>query len=281
MVALALGAVIVALYPLASLVGSAVVGGGPAVLRPSFYTSAPPPACGVHQTGGGPIGGIGPQIEGTLVLLALSGAVGIPAGLLAGIYLSEYGRRRFGQLIGLVIDALLGLPSILIGIFVFALFVRLDYRDAQSVIAGTVALALLMVPIVAKATETALRSVPSSVREGALALGFPRHRVTLRVVLGSARSALVTGCLVAVMRAGGETAALLMTNAGSMFWMTNLHAPGPALAPFVYEALTSYGGSPNYTTDAWGAVLVLLLIIAAVSLAARLFAGSGEEGSAS
>jgi phosphate transport system permease protein len=278
-VVLTVGAVAIAVFPLVSLIASSVVGGGSAVVRPSFYTATPPPACGLNQSNC-PLGGIGPEIEGTLVLLGLSGAVGIPVGLLAGIYLSEYARRRAGTAIGLAVDALLGLPSILLGIFVVACFLRFDRLDAQSALAASAALALLIAPIVARATEASLRLVPDSVREGALALGFPRHRVTLRVVLGSARTALVTGILLAVMRAAGETAAVLLTAGTSTFWMTDLRSPTPALAPFIYDAVTVNLASANYTTDAWGAVLVLLLIIAAVSLAARLAVGDREGGSA-
>ena len=277
-VALVVGAVALAAFPLVSLLETAVAGGGAAVLRPSFYTSSPPPACGVGQTAC-PLGGIGPEIEGTLVMLGLAAAIAVPAGILVGIYLSEYGRHRLGHAVSLVIDVMVGVPSILIGVFVYAAFLRYDRFDAQSAFAGAAALAVLMVPIVTKATDAALRTVPVSVREGALALGFPRHRVTLRVVLGSCRSALVTGSLLAAMRAGGETAALVLTAGESTLWITNLRTQTPALAPFIFDALTVFT-SPNYTTDAWGAALVLLLIMAVVTLAARL-AVRGPEGGGS
>lgn len=269
-VGLVVGAVVLAVVPLASLLDRAVVGGGSAFVTPSFYTSQPPAACGLHSPGGCPLGGIGPEIEGSLVLLGLSAAFGLPTGLLAGIYLAEHGRRRWGTTVGVLVDSLLGLPSILIGVFVFAVFLRLDRPDTQSTLSGAAALAVLMVPIVARATETALRAVPQAVREGALALGFPRHRVTLRVVLGSARGPLVTANLLAVMRAGGEAAALLLTAGSSTYWMTGLRGPAPALAPFIYQALVDFTGSPNYATDAWGAALVLLVLMGATSLAARL-----------
>jgi phosphate transport system permease protein len=277
-VALVVGAVALAAYPLASLLETAVVGGGTAVVRPSFYTSAPPPACGIGQANC-PLGGIGPEIEGTLVMLGLAAAIAVPVGILVGICLSEYGRNRFGHAVSMVIDVMVGIPSILIGIFVFSVFLRYDRFDDQSAFAGAAALGVLMVPIVTKATDAALRTVSTSVREGALALGFPRHRVTLRVVLGSCRSALVTGSLLAAMRAGGETAALIMTAGESTLWITNLRTQTPALAPFIFEALTVFT-SPNYTTDAWGAALVLILIMAVVTLAARL-AVRGPEGSGS
>ncbi len=176
-------------------------------------------------------------------------------------------------------DVLVGVPTILIGVFVFAVVHRYDQTDQQSALAGALALGALMIPIVTRATETALRTVPSSVREGALALGFPRHRVTLRVVLGSCRPALITGNLLAVMRAGGETAAVLLTAGTSTFWISSLHTQTGSLATFIYGALTTYATS-SYTTDAWGAALVLLLIMAVVSLAARLaLRRPGDAGS--
>jgi len=266
-VVLVVGALIVAAYPLVSLLRISVENGGTAVVRPSFYTSEPPVACGINASC--PLGGIGPAIQGTLVLLALAAALGLPFGILTGIYLSEYGRHRFGRTMALAIDVLAGVPTILIGVFVFGLFLQFDRLDARSAIAGAVALSVLMLPIVAKATETALGTVSRTVRESALALGFPRHRVTVRVVLGSCRSALVTGSLLALMRAGGETAALIVTAGSSQYWLQSLHSPTAALAPFIYLAWTSFS-SRNYTIDAWGAALVLVLIMAVVSLAARL-----------
>ena len=275
--ALVVGAVALAVWPLASLVETAVVSGGSAVVTPSFYTSTPPPACGIGVSHC-PIGGIGPEIEGTFVMLGLAAVVALPAGILGGIYLSEYGRNRVGRLVGFAVDILIGVPTILFGVFVFTVFLRYDRWDDQSAFAAAVALGVIMVPIVMKAAELALQTVPASVREGALALGFPRHRVTVRVVLGSCRSALVTGSLLAVMRAAGETAAVVLTAGESIYWISDLRAPVGALAPFIFEALTVYS-SPNYRTDAWGAALVLLLIMAVVSLAARLSVrGPGGNG---
>ena len=276
-VALAVGAVLLAPWPLASLIETSVAQGGRAVVTPSFYTSSPPASCGIGQAC--PIGGIGPEIEGTLVMVGLAAALALPLGILAGIYLSEYGRRRFGRTVGLVVDVFLGIPTILVGIFVFSLFLSFDRLDDQSTFAGAAGLGVLMLPIVAKVAEGSLRTVPASVREGALALGFPRHRVTLRVVLGSCRSALVTGCLLAVMRATGETAILVMTAGASTYWIANLGTQVGALAPFIYYSFTT-NASTNLQTDAWGASLVLLLMMAAVTLAARL-AVRGPDGTGS
>jgi phosphate transport system permease protein len=276
-VALAVSAVLLAAWPLASLIETSVAQGGRAVVTPSFYTSAPPASCGIGQSC--PLGGIGPEVEGTLVMVGLAAAIALPLGILAGIYLSEYGRRRFGRTVGLLVDVFLGIPTILVGIFVFSLFLSYDRLDDQSAFAGAAGLGVLMLPIVAKVAEGSLRTVPAAVREGALALGFPRHRVTLRVVLGSCRSALVTGCLLAVMRAAGETAILVMTAGTSIYWISNLRTQVGALAPFIYYSFTT-NASANLQTDAWGAALVLLLMMAAVTLAARL-AVRGPDGSES
>jgi phosphate transport system permease protein len=262
-------AVLAAVLPLASLIATAAQQGGSAVVTPSFYTSEPPPFClQVNASTSCPLGGIGPAIQGTLILLGLASLIAVPAGLFTGIYLSEYGRNRFGRTLSLLVDVMVGVPSILLGVFVFAIYLQFDRLDAESALAGASALALLMIPIVTRATEIALRTVSREVREAALALGFPRHRVTLRIVLGNAKSALLTGNLLALGRAGGETAALVLTAGTSSYWFAGVHRPIAALGPLIYYNLTSVG-SPNWTEDAWGAALVLLLIMAAVSLAAR------------
>ncbi|HTP54694.1 MAG TPA: phosphate ABC transporter permease subunit PstC [Thermoplasmata archaeon] len=258
------GAVVVAVYPLFSLAHTAVDNGGAVLLRPSFYTEPIAPACLRDCTQGG----IGPAIQGTLLLVGLASGIGLPVGVLAGIYLSEYGRHRWGRGFGVVVDAMVGLPSLLIGVFVFAAFLEYDRTAINSVIAGGIALSIIMIPIVTRTTETALRSVPTRVRESALALGFPRHRITLRVVLGSCRSALVTGCLLAIGRATGETAALLFTIGATTYGFSGWNHPVAALAPFIFQALLS--AYPNWVADAWGAALVLLLIMLGVTLAARL-----------
>ncbi len=276
--ALVVGSVILAAYPLVSLIATTAANGGAAAVRPSFYTSTPPPACGIGVTHC-PLGGVGPEIEGTLVMVGLAALLAIPVGLLVGVYITEYRRSRLARATALVTDVMVGVPTILLGVFVFAVVHTYDQPIQASAIAGALALGVLMVPIVTRATEVALRTVPVSVREGALALGFPRHRVTLRVVLGSCRPALITGNLLAVMRAGGETAALLLTAGTSGLWLTSLTSQTGALSTFIWSAFTATT-SPNYTTDAWGAALVLLLIMAVVTLAARLsLRGPGSAGS--
>jgi phosphate transport system permease protein len=260
--------VILALIPLVSVVETAAHFGGAAVIQPSFYTSLQPNGCnpgpGITCT----LGGIGPEIQGTLIMLGLGSLIAIPVGLLAGIYLSEYGRNRFARAVSFITDVMTGVPTILIGVFIFVVFLYVDHYSALSALSGGIALGVLMIPIVTRATEEALRTVSREVREAALALGFPRHRVTLRVVLGCAKSALVTGVLLAASRAAGDTAVLFITAGGSRFWFTNLNSQTAAITPFIFENFNS--GYSNLQTDAWGATLVLLLIMLVISLVARL-----------
>ncbi len=264
-VVLAVAALGIAVYPLVSLSRLAVENGASVALRPSFYTEPLPPPCLRNCS----LGGISAPIQGTLLLVGLASLVAVPVGLCAGIYLSEYARGRLRTASGLVIDAFVGVPTILIGLFVFSAFLQYRPDLAQSAIAGGLALSILMLPIVARATEIALRTVPLTVRESALALGFPRHRVTTRVVLGGCRSALVTGTLLAVGRAAGETAALLFTVGWTPYGFSGWDQPVSAMAPFIFQAF--WGDStPNWVRDAWGATLVLLVLMVLISLAARL-----------
>jgi|HubBroStandDraft_1064217.scaffolds.fasta_scaffold10087_4 phosphate transport system permease protein len=275
LVVLAAGCVILALVPLVSVVITAAQLGGTAVVRPSFYTSLVPNGCNPHPGTTCSLGGIGPAIQGTLIMLGLGALVAIPVGLIAGIYLSEYGRGRFARLVSFLTDVMTGVPTILIGVFVFVVFLSVDHDSALSALSGGLALGLLMIPIVTRATEEALRTVSRDIREAGLALGFPRHRVTLRLVLGSARNALVTGILLATSRAAGDTASLIVTAGGSRFWFTNLNSQTEAMTPFIFQNFNS--GYTNLQTDAWGATLVLLLMLLIISLGTRLAVRSPIE----
>jgi phosphate transport system permease protein len=277
-VAITAGATALAVLPLASVVATAVQYGGSAVVQPGFYTGTTPIGCNPHPGFTCATGGIGPEIQGSLLILGLASLLAIPVGLLAGIYLSEYGRNRLGRTVSFVADVLTGIPTILLGLFVYVVFLT-SYHDAtHSALSGGVALGLLMIPIVTRATEEALRTVPASVREAALALGFPRHRVTLRVVLGSARSALLTGILLAGSRALGDAAALVLTASGSDFWFQNLTTPTASLPWFIFQNFNS--SYSNLQTDAWGAALVLLVIMLVISLGARLAVRSPVDAAA-
>lgn len=277
LIALTAGCVFVALVPFASVIYTAAHYGGSAVVRPSFYTSLPPQGCNPKPGSSCSLGGIGPEIQGTLIMLGLGAMIAVPVGLLAGIYLAEYGRNRFARVVSFLSDVMTGVPTIILGVFVYTLFLYVDHDAALSALSGGVALGVLMIPISIRSTEEALRAVPSSVRESALALGFPKHRVALRVVLGCARGGLVTGMLLAASRAAGDTATLLLTAGGSSFWFQNLNTQTAAMTPFIYN---NFGSSYlNLQTDAWGAALVMLGIMLAISLGARL-AVPGTEGAA-
>ena len=273
--ALAGGCVVLAVVPFASVLYTAVHFGGSAVVHPSFYTSLPPQGCNPRPGASCSLGGIGPEIQGTLIMLGLGALIAVPVGLLAGIYLSEYGRGRFGRVVSFLADVMTGVPTIILGVFVFALFLYVDHYDALSALSGGVALGVIMIPIATRATEESLRAVPLAVRESALALGFPRHRVTLRVVLGSARRGLVTGLLLAASRAAGDTATLLLCAGFSSFWFTSLNTPTASMTVFIFN---NFGSSYlNLQTDAWGAALVMLAIMLAISLGTRLAVPAAED----
>jgi len=279
LILLTFGCLVLAVAPLASVVATATVRGGAAVVDPGFYVSEAPVPCNPRPGASCDLGGIGPAIEGTLVMLGLGSILAVPTGLFAGIYLSEYGRageNRLARVVSFFAEVMTGVPTILVGVVVFLLFLRFDHGDALSAISGGLALGLVMVPIVTRATEEALKVVPASLREAAFALGFPRYRVALRVVLGSARSGVVTGILLGLSRAAGDTAALIVTAGGSGFWMRSLHQPTAAITPFIFGNFgTAYA---NLQEDAWGAALVLLLIMLSISVAARYMTRGAEAG---
>ncbi len=263
--ALSAGATVIALVPLVSVAWTAVARGGSAAIHPSFYTSELPPACPAISGAACSIGGIGPAIQGTVLLLLLASSIAVPVGLLVGIFLAEYGRGRATTIVRISTELLLGVPSILLGLFVVLVLLEAAPGLDDTTLAGAAALGLLMVPIIARASEEALRAVPASAREAAFALGFPRYRTTWRIVLPSARGGLVTGVFLAVARAGGETAAIVLTAFGSPFWFAGLTHPISALSIVIFEqgAQSSY---PNWQSDAWGAALVLLLVMFSVSV---------------
>ncbi|HEX8502119.1 MAG TPA: phosphate ABC transporter permease PstA [Pyrinomonadaceae bacterium] len=211
-------------------------------------------------------GGIGNAIVGTLVLLGLASAVGLPVGVAAGVYLSEFGSGWFAGLVRFVADTLTGVPSIVTGVFVYTLVV-LPMRQF-SALAGGVALGLIMIPIVTRTTEEMLRLVPASLREGALALGAPQWRVTTGVVLPAAASGIATGAMLAVARVSGETAPLLFTAFGSRFFNVYLDQPVASLTVQIFN----YAVSPydEWHAQAWAATLVLMTLILVINISVRV-----------
>jgi phosphate transport system permease protein len=211
-------------------------------------------------------GGIGNAIVGTLVLLALASAVGLPLGIGAGVYLSEFGRGWFAGVVRFVADTLTGIPSIVTGVFVYTLVV-IPMRQF-SALAGGVALGLIMIPIVTRTTEEMLRLVPVSLREGALALGAPQWRVTTGVVLPAAASGIATGAMLAAARVSGETAPLLFTAFGSRFFNVYLDQPMASLTVQIFN----YAVSPydEWHAQAWAATLVLMALILFINVSVRV-----------
>ena len=212
-------------------------------------------------------GGIGYAFVGSMVLLAIASVVGLPIGIAAGIYLAEFGDNLFAGTVRFVTDTLTGVPSIVIGVFVYTLIVL--PQKHFSTLAGGVALAIIMIPIVTRTTEEMIRLVPTSLREGALALGAPQWRVTLGVVLPAAASGVATGAMLAVARVSGETAPLLFTAFGSRFYNYYLDQPMASLTVQIYNyAISPYD---EWHAQAWAATLVLMTLILSINIVVRFF----------
>ena len=223
----------------------------------NFLTDSPRPV--------GEGGGIGNAILGSLVLLLLASGIGLPLGIAIGIYLSEFGTGKFGSLVRFVVDTLTGIPSIVTGVFVYTIVV-LPLKHF-SALAGGIALAMIMIPIVARTTEEMIRLVPHSLREGALALGAPQWRVTLGVVVPAAASGIATGAMLAIARISGETAPLLFTAFGSRFFSYYLDQPIASLTVQIYNyAISPYD---EWHAQAWAATLVLMTLILSINIAVR------------
>jgi phosphate transport system permease protein len=254
----AAGAALAVVVPLFLVLGFLVYRGS-AALNVEFFTHLPKPV-------GEPGGGMANAIVGTLILIAVASGVGLPLGILGGVYLAESRDRRLPWTVRFLADVLNGVPSIVIGIFAYTLLV-LPLRRF-SALAGGAALGVIMVPIVLRTTEELVRLVPTSFREAALALGVPEWKVILRVVLPTARAGIVTGVMVAIARIAGETAPLLFTAFGNRFWQQGLDQPIAALPLQIF----AYAIAPfeDWHRQAWAGALVLIAIVFLVSLTARL-----------
>ncbi len=251
-------AVLAALLPLASLLWL-VVSRGAGGLSPGFFVSLPTPV-------GEPGGGVGNAIAGTLYMVGLASLVAVPVGVGVGAFLAEKGNGRLGALVRFTTEVLSGVPSIVVGIVAYGLLVVPMKRF--SALAGAAALALLMVPPLARAAEEFIRLVPGSLREASLALGVPAWRTSLKVVLRTALPGIVTACLLAVARAAGETAPLLFTALNNQYWNLRPDQPTASLTVQIYNfAISPY---ESWHAQAWTAALVLLLLVGLLNLAARL-----------
>jgi phosphate transport system permease protein len=228
-------------------------------LNLAFFTERPLPPGEIG-------GGVQPAILGTLAILAVAAAIGVPIGVATAIYLAEYGRGNFARAVSFLIDLIAGLPSIVIGVFVWAWLVRHVVGNYNG-FAGGVALAIIMIPILTRTIEETLRLVPDPLREASLGLGIPRWKTILKVVLPTARAGIITGIVLSIARAGGETAPLLLTALGNQFFSLNLLQPMAALPVQIY----TYARSPyaDWQVKAWGAALILILLIGVLSLLSR------------
>ncbi len=237
-----------------------VIQRGAAALNWNFFTQLPAPP-------GTPGGGLASAILGTLYMTVIAGVVGVPTGMLAGVYLSEYGQRsRFGAWVRFTVNVMMGIPSIIMGLFIYTLMV-VPFGHFSGY-AGGMSLALLILPIVARTTEDMLTLVPNSMRESALALGAPRWRVTLGIVFRAARVGLITGVLLAVARVSGETAPLLFTSLNSPYWPKSLSQPTSNLTVTIFNyAMSPYN---DWQQAAWGASLLIMVGVLSMTVLARL-----------
>jgi phosphate transport system permease protein len=228
-------------------------------LNLAFFTERPLPP---GEAGGG----VQPAIVGTLEMLAVGALIGVPLGVGTAIYLAEYGHGNFARSVSFLVDLIAGLPSIVIGVFVWAWLVRYVVGNYNG-LAGGVALAVIMIPIVTRTVEETLRLVPDSLREASLGMGISRWRTILGVVLPTARAGIITAVVLSIARAGGETAPLLLTALGNQFFSMNLLEPLASLPVQIYN----YARSPyaDWQVKAWGAALVLIVLIGVLSLLSR------------
>ena len=257
-VVLCAAAVLLALVPL-FFVFFYVVQQGFSSLNLDFFTKMPKP---VGEAGGG----MANAIVGTLVLIAIAGAIAIPVGIIAGVYLSEYRKKKFASLVRFTADILNGVPSIVIGIFAYGLAV-LPVKHF-SALAGGLALSFMMIPIITRTTEELLNLVPGTLREGSLALGATRSRAAFSVMVPAALPGIMTGILVALSRIAGETAPLLFTAFNNRFFSTRLDQPISSLTVQVY----TYAISPyeDWHRQAWAGALVLVAVVFLFSVLARV-----------
>lgn len=224
----------------------------------SFFTSLPKP---VGELGGG----MANAIMGSVIIVSIATVIALPLGLGTAIYLAEFGAGRFASTVRFLVDVLSGIPSIVIGIFVYTMLVIPMKRF--SAIAGALALAIIMLPTIIRATEEAIRLVPQSLREAGLALGAPRWRVTVDIVIASSKKAIISGVLLAVARVAGETAPLLFTSLGNNYFVTVLDRPMASLPVQIYTfAVAPYD---DWHRQAWAATFLLVVFILAINLSVK------------
>jgi phosphate transport system permease protein len=246
--------VVIAIVPLLSILYEVIVRGAPEI-NLNFLA-----ADGLH-------GGIGPAIQGSLILIGLTSLIGIPLGILSGVYLAEFGNNKYASWMRTTNDILTEFPSIVVGITAYSIIV-VGLIGTYSPFAGAIALSFMLIPIVARTTEESMKLVPNSVREASMALGAHRWRTILSVVLPSAKGGLITGTLLAVARVAGETAPILLTILGNSYFFQGFNQPMDALPLRIF--LNSRMPQPEIQAQAWGASLVLILIVLTLNIGVRL-----------
>jgi phosphate transport system permease protein len=261
-------AFVVALIPLISLVGTTVVNGLPAFLTPTFFSESQRNVVGA---GGGALH----AIVGTLLVTGLATLISVPIGLLTAIYLTEYGRGRLARGITFFVDVMTGIPSIVAGLFAYALFSLLfDDPGIRFGFGGSVALSVLMIPVVVRSSEEMLKLVPNELREAAFALGVPKWLTIVKVVLPTSLAGIVTGVMISISRVIGETAPLLIIAGFTASMNYDLFSERMMTLPvFVYNQYASQGAdSQAYIDRAWAGALTLIVIVMLLNLVARLVA---------
>ncbi len=251
-----------------------VVSKGASVINASWFTSDIPDVASAAlaskfgATDVAPVVyGMEPAIVGTLIITGLATLLAVPLGILGAVYLNEYGRdRRLARGLRFLTDVMTGVPSVIMGVFLYAVWVVPRGVNGRSAIAGALALACLMLPIVVRSTEEMLKLVPDSLREASLALGARTSRMTLTVALPAAIPGITSGCMLAVARAAGETAPLLLTIGSTRFLNAHLTGNNTALSTQIFSNVTQPGGEPL----AWGAALTLIVLVLVFTLLARL-----------
>jgi phosphate transport system permease protein len=247
-----------ALVPLGLVLWYTFTKGLPAVSNPDFFLN-------VERPVGIPGSGISHAIVGTATMVGIASLVAIPVGVVSGVYLAEYGHARWASWVRLASDVLVGAPSIALGLFAYTLLVVPFHH--YSAISASAALSILMLPVVIRTTESAVGLIPGGLRESGLALGLPRWRVSLQLIVPAAAPGVITGALLAVARAAGETAPLLFTAFGNPLWSVDPTHAMSALPLIVFRnALTPY---KELQDQAWGAALVLVTMVLVVNLASR------------
>lgn len=268
MTGLVVAAVALAIIPLVLILGEVVLRGAP-VINLSFLTSLPTPV-------GVPGGGIANALLGSFIMVGIATIIAVPIGVGAGIFFSEWPESKLSTVSSFTNDVLAEFPSIVIGIFVYIIIV--SSTRTFSAFAGALALSIIMIPIIARTTEESLKIVPITLREASMALGISRWKTVIRVVISTGKNGLATGILLAVARAAGETAPLILTALGSSYFPTGLFQPTAALPLLIY----TYGISPfrDWQAQAWGAALILIIIMFVLNLSVKLLVGRRWAGRA-